>query len=85
LKEGIFAAVWTLRHAIAVSPGGVADPIQLLVLDRASGGDWAARELADKELKEHVEAAEDAEDALKTWRSQFTTTPVGGPPEKPPD
>src|SRR5207245_1801501 len=26
--EGLFAGVWTVRHAIHTSPGGVADPIQ---------------------------------------------------------
>src|SRR5205823_3850561 len=32
LNDGVFSAVWALRHAIDTVPGGIADPIQVAVL-----------------------------------------------------
>jgi 20S proteasome alpha/beta subunit len=83
LEDGIFSAVWTLRHAIETNPGGVADPVQVTVLERP-GKDWEARELDQAELDAHENAVKDAEDALRDWRSQFTAKPSGDPPEAPP-
>ena len=33
VSEGIFSVWWALHHAITVSPGGIADPKQLMVLE----------------------------------------------------
>jgi 20S proteasome alpha/beta subunit len=43
LLQGMFAAHWTLHHAIRTSPGGVAGPIHLAVLEK----NGKARELGD--------------------------------------
>jgi len=56
VPEGVFAAVWTVRDAIHTSPGGVADPIQVIVLEHQ-----AARELPTTELEETERAIASAE------------------------
>ena len=83
LNDGVFSIVWTLRHAIDTVPQGVADPIQVAVLEKQKG-EWSARELTSGELEQHEEAVKDAERALIDWRSQFTKAPVGEAPEGPP-
>jgi hypothetical protein len=83
LEDGVFSAVWTLRHAIETIPGGVADPIQVVVLEQR-GKDWRARQLDAAELAEHEDAVKGAEQSLRDWRSQFTSEPAGEAPEAPP-
>jgi hypothetical protein len=51
--EGIFAALWTLQHAIETAPGGIGDPTQTVLLEKNQLGDWVARELPGEELQEH--------------------------------
>lgn len=63
LNDGIFAAVWTLQHAISVNPGGVSYPIQVATL-KHDGKNWIAREYSDLELQEHNEAVTAAENKL---------------------
>src|SRR2546422_510006 len=70
IQDGTFSAVWTLVHAIDTNAGGVAEPIQVAVLER-QGNDWQARELVDAELRDHRQAVLDAEGALKQWRATF--------------
>jgi hypothetical protein len=83
INDGVFSAVWALRHAIEHAPMGIADPIQVAVLERLNG-EWQARELDAADLVQHAEAVKDAERALSEWRSQFTAAPAGAPPEQPP-
>ena len=83
LQDGVFSAVWALRHTIETIPGGVADPIQVAVLEKV-GKDLRARELDDAELDGHVAAIKSAERSLGNWRSQFTAAPAGSAPEQPP-
>lgn len=83
LETGIFSALWTLDHAIEMNPGGVAEPIQLMILEK-TGKDFKARELEAAELLEHREAINNAEAALE----KFRTLNVGGdssPPPEPPE
>ena len=82
ISDALFSVIWTLRHAIDTNPGGVADPIQIVVLEKK--GDWQARELTDPEIEQHVEAVRDAEKSLVEWRSQLSTTPTGASPQQPP-
>lgn len=73
LSDGIFAATWTLLHAIATNPGGVDDPIQVVTLCRGAGAqECVIRELST-ELDEHREAIRLAEDRLATFRDAMTT------------
>jgi 20S proteasome alpha/beta subunit len=72
LEMGIFSALWTLQHAIETNPGGVADPIQLIVLEK-QGKDYQARQLAEEDLQEHYEAITAAESALRDFRKGLST------------
>ena len=68
LNEGIFAATWTLQHAIKTNPGGVDDPIQVMTLTPAKGSAPDIRELAPTDLQEHRQAIMAAESRLATFR-----------------
>src|SRR5437660_75445 len=50
VQDGILAAVWTLRHAIETNPGGIAEPMIIVVLSKEKDAkgreDFVARELA---------------------------------------
>ena len=86
LETGIFSALWTLSHAIEINPGGVADPIQIMILERDSK-DFKARELAEEELQEHYEAISEAESVLRDFRtlSRASASPSVAPvPPEPP-
>lgn len=71
LSDGIFAVLWTLKHAIETIPGNVADPKQIVVLENPT--DWKARELTKEELYEHYQAINDAEKNLRDFKKE-----VGG-------
>jgi len=87
IADGIFAVWWTLHHAIKTSPGGVADPKQITLLEFKSDGKAkkaAARELTDGELKEHEEAVTRAEEYLANFdRQQSTATAAADVPAMP--
>lgn len=70
LVDGIFATLWALDHAIVTNPGGVANPKQLVILEKLSR-DWKARELQDAELQEHYQAIEEAEKSLANFRDKL--------------
>jgi len=76
MQEGLFATLWALQHCIDTNAGGVADPKQVVVLERPPGSaEWRARELPETEWQEHLMAVAGAEDTLRTFR---TKTFVGG-------
>ena len=80
VADGVFAAVWTLDHAIRVNPGGVTDPIQVVVL--SGGKKPLAKELSQEEIQEHRQNVSEAEDFLKSFKegSQENLKP---PPQSP--
>jgi hypothetical protein len=53
LTDGIFAATWTLDHAVTVNPGGVNAPVRIARLSRGRDGQFHAEILDDLELQEH--------------------------------
>jgi 20S proteasome alpha/beta subunit len=82
LADGRFIATLTMRHAIRTNPGGIADPIQMVVLESQGAGGFSARELEQSELDEHERAA----DAFFQHVGQYQQG-AGGPPtasESPP-
>lgn len=79
LNEAIFWAVWTLHHAIQTNPGGVAEPMQVVVLEKKDA-DYIARELDDKELHEHMENITDAEAHLRAYMTLNAQPAVAPPP-----
>lgn len=83
IGDGIFAAVWTARHAIQTAPGGIGDPIQIITI-KQSQGNWCANELAPQELQEHEEAVRAAEVALSRFRDSFHEERKGEATDVPP-
>lgn len=81
LEQGIFSTLWTLNHAIETNPGGVSEPIQIMVLEK-EGKDFKARELEKTDLAEHEEAIEAAENVLRDFRNLSLGPP--SPPASPP-
>jgi hypothetical protein len=84
LSEGIFAAFWTIHHAIRTSPGGIAEPKQFAVLEM-KGGNPACRELVANEILSIEEAVTSAENYLKDFNKPSPdAVPIPKPPEKSP-
>jgi len=85
VADGIFATLWTLIHSIETAPSNVAEPKQLVVLDKRDGK-WRARELTDVDLEEHLQAIGEAEKALRGFRESLqpvaADTPVPEPPKE---
>ena len=71
LVDGVFAAFWTLQHAIDVNPGGVAEPKQIITIAKDAAGKVSARELPDDELEDHVEAVRAAEKRLSEFKREL--------------
>lgn len=84
ISEGVFAAVWTLQHAIQTSPGFVSDPIQIIVVERTKKSRIDARELTETDLEEHNEAIAYVEENLADLRRRFSQPQEGEPPPSPP-
>lgn len=79
--DGIFVAMWTLQHAIQVSPGGLAGPVEIAVLDRRG-----ARLLSHDELVDHQQHVETFEQDMKRYRvpvSEQTAPPTLQTPDRP--
>lgn len=72
LAEGVFTTWWALQHAVKTAPGGIADPKQIVVLERLKDG-FVARELDTKELHEHEVAVGQAEDYLRSFMQYMST------------
>jgi hypothetical protein len=70
LPDGIFAALWILEHAIQISPGGVAGPKDIVVLEKKDK-EFKARKLIPEEFQEHLEAISAAEKSLYNFRNMF--------------
>jgi 20S proteasome alpha/beta subunit len=80
LLDGVFAALWTVEHAIDFAPGGIAGPVHVAVLEKAKNG-YSARFLSDNELAEHKQHVGEAEDALEHFANPKTAAPLELPPK----
>lgn len=77
LQDGIFAATWTLDHAIRINPGGVNSPIRIAVLENTKKGGLGARLLTDDELGEHHQNIIEAKECLRNYKlKQLPMEPV---------
>lgn len=61
LAEATFAVVWTLHHAIQTNAGGVAEPMQVVWLEKS---DCKAHQLPEENLEEHRQRVAEVESAL---------------------
>ena len=82
-SEGVFAALWTLLHAIQTSPGGVSEPMQIVVLKRGKKSAIEARELTESELQEHSVAIAHIEENLGRRFARSEDTETMQPPTPP--
>lgn len=64
LSDGLFAATWTLDHAVDVNPGGVKGPIQIAILGPDSKGQLKVKQLSEADLGEHRQNIAGAKRAL---------------------
>jgi 20S proteasome alpha/beta subunit len=80
LADGVFAAVWTLTHAIRFNTGGLAEPIQITVL-KGGGNKISASELSTDEIQEYRQHIFEAEQYLKAFKDNPASLPeVPKPP-----
>jgi hypothetical protein len=81
LSEGIFATYWTLDQAIKTSPGGVAEPKQIAVLETKDGKS-VCRELTEAEIDPIKEAVTNTEKHLReiNQKAPEAAPPIPAPP-----
>jgi len=80
LSEGVFATVWTLQHAISVTPGGVGPPIRIATLS-FNGQTPVARAWRNDEVDEHLQHVNDLENYIGDFSKATMASP---PPPEPP-
>lgn len=68
LSEGIFAAVWTIEHAIQTHPGGVDGQVQVAIHEGVGKGS-SAKMLANSDVEETHQAIAAAETTLRGFRN----------------
>jgi hypothetical protein len=83
LKDGIFAVAWALHYSIKAQPGGIAEPIQIVVLEKLASGEWKARKLSEDELGQHRQMIKTLEDEFPKFAKKTFSEPSGEPIPKP--
>lgn len=84
VSEAIWLTTWIIEHVCAVTPGGVAPPVRICVIEREGQGGWCPRTLDTDELGEHHQSIEDAKAALREWRSLLAPNRTGETPSSAP-
>lgn len=83
ISDGIFAAVWTIQHAIESLPGGVAEPIEIVTLRQKDGQAWRADRFTDSDLAEHREMINTLQKQMRGFcESMFTVQPTTPIPQQ---
>jgi hypothetical protein len=82
LQDGIFAAMWTLEHVVALNTGGVKDPIHIALLETKDGR-AKARVLDDTELAQHKQNVAEAKEHMRNFRDKFQPGAVSTAPDVP--
>ena len=83
LADGIFAATWTLQHAIDVNPGGVNGPISIATLSKKNKDEYIAKKLDKNELEEHQQNIEEAKKYMKKYLELHKSDSAKMPPFPP--
>ena len=76
VREAVFLATWVIEHVIQTSPGGIAGPIRIGVLELDDGNNYVAREVPDRQIDDHRMAIESAIRSLRRWRDKITAGEV---------
>lgn len=72
LGEGIFAALWTITHAIKVNASrGIGGQPQIATLAKKDSTGWYAEVLPPDKVQEHYQAIKGAEEALREYAENF--------------
>lgn len=77
VERGIFAAVWTMKHALEAAPGFVCPPIDVAVLRTTTKGTSAAM-LSEDDLQEHHDLAKKADEHLASFFEAGKVREAGG-------
>jgi Proteasome subunit len=77
LREGIFAAMWALQHAIELNPGGINGPAQIATLTFENGKPVATI-LHDDVIQEHIANVGAAEAHLSQYKNVLQGKPESG-------
>ena len=77
VAEAVWLTTWIIGHACDTTPGGVARPTRISVIEATESGDWTARSLDDYAIEEHEVAIADAKEALADWRRSFARRSEG--------
>ncbi|MFB3787353.1 MAG: hypothetical protein ACE15F_13390 [bacterium] len=83
LADGIFAATWTIQHAIDVNPGGVNGPISIATLSRNKKGEFISRKLERNEMDEHQQNIDEAKSYMRKYLDQHRLQSIRQPPMPP--
>ena len=68
IQGGIFTALWAIKHACEVNPGGIKEPVHIAVLAHDESGKLKARMLTAEELAEHDNIVSDATRFFASYR-----------------
>jgi len=71
LAGGKFTALWALKHACDVNPGGIKEPIRMAVME-GHKGKYKARFLSDDELKEQTDIVQAASEYFGEFQNLLT-------------
>ena len=82
IERGCLTAIWTIQHAIQVSPGGVGEHIDVAVLTEDNGVP-TARQLEAEQLLELRQHIADAEAALGRFARGEEPEPAAAPAPTP--
>ena len=82
LHDGVFTAVWTLQHVVALNTGGVADPIRIAILE-TKDGKAKARILEESDLAQHKQYVAEAKEHMRKFRDTLQSGAVETAPDVP--
>lgn len=65
-RVGVFCTVWSLIHSIKTAPGGIAEPLQIMVITNEDGH-LSIAEYDRSQIEEDIQACYEAESHLKKF------------------
>ena len=81
LKDGVFATVWALQHAVDVNAGGIKDPIEVAILKNTETSTEARLLDENDDLGEHYSNIAELEKYIGQYQARFGGTANAEVPE----